>query len=329
MEESDKPGADKDSIVKDSAVQADDAKTGRTEAAQQVKASGTPQEKSGKGQKRSVFDIIKDILPGGTVTEEDILKAVSEGQEKGVLEASEADMISNIFEFSDKEAQDIMTHRVSIVAVDGSMTLKEAVSFMLECNNSRFPVYLENIDHIIGILNIRDAVKRLYQGDADDEPIRKIKGLLRQPRFVPETRNIDKLFRSMQSTKTQMVIVIDEYGQTAGLLSMEDILEEIVGNIMDEYDEDEVYIEPTANADEFLIEGKTPLEDIEKRFGIDFEDSNFETIGGFLISRLDRIPEDGEDLGDFRVVAGNYEFMVKQVRAHRIESVLVKKIKGA
>ena len=301
MEESDKPGSDKENIQNDSAVKT----------------------------KRSVFDVIKDLLPGGTVTEEDILKAVSEGQEKGVLEASEADMISNIFEFSDKEAQDIMTHRASIVAVDGSMTLKDAVSFMLECNNSRFPVYLENIDHIIGILNIRDAVKRLYQGDADDEPIRKIKGLLRQPRFVPETRNIEKLFRSMQSTKTQMVIVIDEYGQTAGLLSMEDILEEIVGNIMDEYDEDEVYIEPTANADEFLIEGKTPLEDIEKRFGIDFEDSNFETIGGFLISRLDRIPEDGEDLGDFRAVAGNYEFMVKQVRAHRIESVLVKKIKGA
>ncbi len=289
----------------------------------------THQDKAAKAQKRSVFDAIKDILRGGTVTEEDILKAVNEGQEKGVLEASEADMISNIFEFSDKEAQDIMTHRASIVGVDGSMTLEEAVRFMLESNNSRFPVYLENIDHIIGILNIRDAVKRLYQNDVNDVPLRKIKGLLRQPRFVPETRNIDKLFRSMQSTKTQMVIVIDEYGQTAGLLSMEDILEEIVGNIMDEYDEDEIYIEPTANAGEFLIDGKTPLEDIEERFGTHFEESNFETIGGFLISKLDRIPDDDEDMSDFYAVVGDYEFSVKQVHAHRIESVLVKTVKGA
>ncbi len=276
--------------------------------------------------RKTFFTALLDKLKGASdVTEEDIRSIVTEGQEQGVLEASEADMISNIFEFSDKEAQDIMTHRVSIVGVDGNMSLKDAVRFMLEGNNSRFPVYLENIDHIIGILNIRDAMKRLYQGDADDQPLRKIQGLLRQPRFVPETRNIDKLFRSMQSTKTQMVIVIDEYGQTAGLVSMEDILEEIVGNILDEYDEDEIYIEPTANEDEFLIEGKTPLSDLEKRFGISFDEQNFETLGGFLISKLDRIPEEGEDNG-FCAVVGGYEFKINQVRAHRIENVLVRKV---
>ena len=155
---------------------------GSKSAAEQKKPNEEPdrqQPDKTRAGKRSVLSGILGRLKGAPdVTEEDIRSIVSEGQEQGVLEASEADMISNIFEFSDKQAQDIMTNRVSIVAVDGSMTLEEALHFMLEGNNSRFPVDLENIDHIIGILNIRDAVKRLYEGDANDLPIRKIKGLL-------------------------------------------------------------------------------------------------------------------------------------------------------
>ena len=257
------------------------------------------------------------------VTEEEIKSMVTEGQEQGVLQESEADMISNIFEFSDKEAQDIMTNRNAMVAIDANTSLKDAVSFMIDTNNSRFPVYLEDIDHIIGIMHIRDAMKKL-NADTDEElPIRKIKGLLRQPKFVPETRNIDSLFHSMQSSKTQMVIVIDEYGQTAGLVSMEDILEEIVGNIMDEYDEDENYIKPTKNAGEFMVDGKTPLEVLEKRFKISFEKSEFETLNGFLISRLDRIPENDED---FETEVDGYNFKILSVQNHMVESVLLKKL---
>ena len=258
------------------------------------------------------------------VTEEEIKSMVSEGQEQGVLQDSEADMISNIFEFSDKQAQDIMTNRKAMVCIDGNTTLKDAVNFMLDMNNSRFPVYLDNIDHIIGILHIRDAMKKLSEHTDDDTPLRKTRGLLRSPRNVPETRNIDSLFHDMQKSKTQMVIVIDEYGQTAGLVSMEDIIEEIVGNIMDEYDEDEDYIEATSNEDEFIIEGKTPLEDLEDRFGIEFEDANFETVNGLLISRLDRIPEEGED---FTAEIGGYSFKILSVKNHMIQSVLVKRIK--
>ncbi|WP_022759854.1 MULTISPECIES: hemolysin family protein [unclassified Butyrivibrio] len=258
------------------------------------------------------------------VTEEEIKSMVSEGQEQGVLQDSEADMISNIFEFSDKQAQDIMTNRKAMVCIDGNTTLKEAVNFMLDMNNSRFPVYLDNIDHIIGILHIRDAMKKLSEHTDDDTPLRKTRGLLRSPRNVPETRNIDSLFHDMQKSKTQMVIVIDEYGQTAGLVSMEDIIEEIVGNIMDEYDEDEDYIEATSNEDEFIIEGKTPLEDLEDRFGIEFEDANFETVNGLLISKLDRIPEEGED---FTAEIEGYSFKILSVKNHMIQSVLVKRIK--
>ena len=257
------------------------------------------------------------------VTEEEIKSIVSEGQEQGVIQDSEADMISNIFEYSDKQARDIMTNRKAMVCIDGNTTLKEAVDFMLDMNNSRFPVYLDNIDHIIGILHIRDAMKKLYEHVDDDTPLRKTRGLLRSPKNVPETRNIDTLFHEMQKSKTQMVIVIDEYGQTSGLVSMEDILEEIVGKIMDEYDEDEDYIEATSNEDEFIIEGKTPLEDLEDKFGITFEDAQFETVNGLMISRLDRIPEEGED---FSTEIGGYVFKILSVKNHMIQSVLVKRL---
>ena len=258
------------------------------------------------------------------VTEEEIKSMVSEGQEQGVLQDSEADMISNIFEFSDKEARDIMTNRQAMVCIDGNTTLSEAVDFMLDMNNTRFPVYLDNIDHIIGILHIRDAMKKLAEHVDDDTPLRKTRGLLRSPKNVPETRNIDTLFREMQTSKTQMVIVIDEYGQTAGLVSMEDIIEEIVGNIMDEYDEEEDYIEATSNEDEFIIEGKAPLEELEERFGLGFEDAPFETVNGLLISRLDRIPEENED---FETEIDDYSFRILSVKDHMIQSVLVKKIR--
>ena len=258
------------------------------------------------------------------VTEEEIKSMVSEGQEQGVLQDSEADMITNIFEFSDKQARDIMTNRKAMVCIDGNTTLSEAVDFMLDMNNSRFPVYLDNIDHIIGILHIRDAMKRLSEHVDDDMPLRKTRGLLRSPKIVPETRNIDTLFHEMQKSKTQMVIVIDEYGQTSGLVSMEDIIEEIVGNIMDEYDEEEDYIEATSNEDEFIIEGKTPLEDLEEKFGMSFEDSTFETVNGLLISRLDRIPKENED---FTAEIAGYSFKILSVKNHMIQSVLVKRIR--
>ncbi|MCR5404432.1 MAG: hemolysin family protein [Butyrivibrio sp.] len=269
-----------------------------------------------------IFGIRGDDNPSD-VTEEEIKSMVSEGQEQGVIQESEADMISNIFEFSDKEAQDIMTNRNAMVAIDANVSLNEAVEFMLATNNSRFPVYLEDIDHIIGIMHIRDAMKKLSEETDKELPIKKIKGLLRQPKFVPETRNIDSLFHSMQSSKTQMVIVIDEYGQTAGLVSMEDILEEIVGNIMDEYDEDENFIKPTKTAGQYTADGKTPIEVLEKRFKISFEETEFETLNGYIISKLDRIPEQDEN---FDVTVDGYNFKILSVSNHMVASVLITKL---
>ena len=270
-----------------------------------------------------LFGIKKDEALAD-VTEEEIISMVNEGHEQGVLQAAEAEMITNIFEFGDKEAQDIMTHRGNMTCVDGEMPLKEAVAFMLEANNSRFPVYEENIDHIIGILHLRDVVRIHASDEGLNRPVKEIEGLLREAVFIPETKNIDALFQMMQASKTQMVVVVDEYGQTAGLLAMEDILEEIVGNIMDEYDEDEEYIEATDNADEYIIEGKTPLEELEERFEITFDSEEFETLNGFMISKLDKIPEEDEE---FDIDVGGYNFKILSVENKMIQSVLVTKIK--
>lgn len=255
------------------------------------------------------------------VTEEEIISMVNEGHEQGVIQASEAEMITNIFEFGDKRAEDIMTNRTNIVAIDCEMTFGDAIQFMLNGRNSRYPVYEENIDHIIGILHMKDALRRQSQNDPGMK-IRDIPGLLRDARFIPETRKVDSLFKTMQSTKCQMVIVLDEYGQTAGMIAMEDILEEIVGNILDEYDVDESYIREKSK-DEYIIEGKTPLEELEELFDISFDESEFETLNGFLIAKLEHIPEPDEQF-DIRI--DGYDFKVLTVENKMIKTVLVKKL---
>ncbi|MGN0377249.1 MAG: hemolysin family protein [Suilimivivens sp.] len=255
--------------------------------------------------------------------EEEIISMVNEGHEQGVLHETEAEMITNIFEFGDKEAKDIMTNRSNIVAIDKNTTLADALDYMLNESKSRFPVYEENIDHIVGILHFRDAMRSHRNPENLKLPVGEIEGLIRDAMFVPETKNIADLFRTMQKTKTQMVIVVDEYGQTLGLLAMEDILEEIVGNIMDEYDEDEEYIEETENADEYIIEGMVKLEELEEKFGISFGEQEFETLNGFLISKMDKIPEENEE---FSVVVDGFEFKILSVENRMIKNVLVRRL---
>lgn len=257
----------------------------------------------------------------GDVTEEEILSMVNEGHEQGVLRASEAEMISNIFDFSDKEAKDIMTHRSNIIGIDGNMPLKEAVGLMLSEANSRYPVYIENFDHIIGIIHLKDACRMLEDGKVGDKAVKNIRGLIREANFIPETRKIDILFKNMQSVKTHVVIVIDEYGQTAGLITMEDILEEIVGNIFDEYDDEDAFIERTGE-DCYEIDGLTPLEELGAELGIDFSNEEYETLNGLMISHLERIPEENEV---FDMDYDGYNFKVLTVENKTIKRVLVSK----
>ena len=257
------------------------------------------------------------------VTEEDIMSMVNEGHVQGVVEADEAEMITNIFQLNDKNAADIMTHRRHVTGLDGSMLLRDAVDFLLgEGRNSRYPVFLEDIDNIIGVLNLKDALVCAHGGKYGDQPISKIPGLLREAHFIPETRTLDNLFQEMQSRKVHMMIVVDEYGQTAGIVTMEDILEEIVGNIVDEYDSEEEMITPLPDGS-WLMRGMTPLEDADEAAGIGFDEeekNEFDTLNGFLIARLDRIPSESET---FIIKAHGFEFRVLYVQNKMVRTVKV------
>ena len=262
------------------------------------------------------------------VTEEDIMYMVNEGHDQGVLEASEAEMITNIFEFDDKVASDIMTHRKNVVALESTMTLKETVDFIVkEANNSRFPVYEEDIDNIVGVLHMRDVLYFAEQEEYLDRPISQIDGLLRSAHFAPEAKNINALFKEMQSEKIHMEIVIDEYGQTAGIVTMEDILEEIVGNIMDEYDNEEPDIVVKENGS-FQLSGMTPLDDVEDALEMEFDEDdkdNFDTLNSFLISRLGHLPEDDEK---GQVVFGGYRFSIVKAENKIIQTVAAERDAG-
>ncbi|MCI8512260.1 MAG: HlyC/CorC family transporter [Lachnospiraceae bacterium] len=257
-----------------------------------------------------------------SVTEEDIMYMVNEGHEQGVLEASEAEMITNIFEFDDKVAADIMTHRKNVIALNGEMTLGEAMDFVIrESGNTRFPVYEEDIDNIIGILNMRDMLHVAEGKKTLDVPLCACEGLLRTPHFIPETKNINALLKTMQSQKIHMAIVVDEYGQTAGIVTMEDIVEEIVGNIMDEYDEEEPEIVKKED-NVYELSGMAPLDDVEDALGIEFDEEdkdNFDTLNGLLVSRLGHIPEDDERAD---VQIGDYRFHIAGVEGKTIQTVV-------
>lgn len=253
------------------------------------------------------------------VTDE-IKNIVQEGHQQGELLDSEAEMITNIIEFGDKEAHDIMTHRKNIVAIDADTTIKDCFEFVLGENYSRFPVYEGDIDHIIGVMHLRDLLKIYADSYKRNHTIYELKDeMLFDPHFIPETRNINALFKSMQSEKVHMAVVVDEYGQTTGIVTMEDILEEIVGNIMDEYDVEEQYIVRDSDGS-YIMDGYTQLDDIEDMLNISFADEDSDTLSGFIISRMEHLPEDNEQ---FEVWYSGYRFSVLEVDNKRVKKVRV------
>ena len=258
------------------------------------------------------------------VTEEEIISIVNEGQEQGVLEEQEAEMISNIIEMDEKVASEIMTHRTNVVAIDGNMTLSEAIEFIISENNSRFPVYDEDIDNVIGILHIRDAFTCYKMGGNENVPVKELVDIIREPKFIPETRSIDALFSEMQSEKNHMVIVIDEYGQMAGILTMEDILEEIVGNIFDEYDEEEHNIVHQEDGT-YIIKGMTSLSDIEDELDVSFDEEDYDTLNGDLISKLERIPSEDDHI---ELVVNQLKYEVLAIEGKMISIVKVTRIEN-
>ena len=262
------------------------------------------------------------ILGNDDVTEEEIISMVREGHEQGTILASEAELIHNVFEFDDKDVKVIMTHRKNIVSLDGSMSFIDAIEFIIDTGKSRFPVYENDVDSIIGVLHIKDAFTFFEKNEVYRSSIKDIEGLIRPVDFIPETVNINDLFKKMQSKKSHLAMVVDEYGQISGLIAMEDILEELVGNIEDEHDEEENYIRK--NDDEtFIMDGMTEFSDVKEALSLPVDDDAYETLNGFIISLSDKIPEEGDKTV---ISAYGYRFSVMSVEDKVIKQVMIKKL---
>lgn len=278
-------------------------------------------------EERRLWKNLKQIVSGESPeSKEEVQEAVEyvveECGSQGYLEENEVRMIKNVLQYSGKNARDIMTHRKDIVAVDGSETLEHALQFMLDERFTRFPVYEENIDDIIGTIHLRDAMKYYLNKELRPVKVKELKDCLREVSFIPETKELSRLFKQMNTEKNHLFIVLDEYGQTAGIVAMEDIIEEIVGNIFDEYDEEETLYFRQENGT-YLVKGKVALDDLEEILGIEIEDEENETLNGFLISKLERIPAEHETC---EVRYDVYCFRILLVDNNMIELVEVEKI---
>ena len=222
------------------------------------------------------------------VTEEEIRMMVDVGEEKGAIEEAERELINNVFEFNDKVVSEVMIHRTEIFAVDIKNNISDILSKIDDLKYSRIPVYDESIDDIKGVLYTKDLIKVLKkQKDV------KVKTIMREAYFVSENKPINDLFKELQRNKMQMAIVLDEYGGTSGIITMEDIIEELVGNIFDEYDDVELDYEKIDD-NTFIINGNVSIYDLKKILGVNIPEGDYDTLSGYLIEELGRIPEDSE-----------------------------------
>jgi len=250
----------------------------------------------------------------GEVTEEEIRLLVDVGEEKGVIEGSQKEMINNIFEFDDLIASDIMTPRTDVEAVEADDTIDDALKASVDNGVSRLPVYEEDIDHVVGVLYIKDLLP--YVGKALPEVV-TVRSMMREPLFVPVTKKCGELFSDMTARHIQMAMVVDEYGGIAGIVTMEDLLESIVGNMQDEYDNEQEEV-TQIDDNRYEVDGTTDIEEVGELLHMAIPEGDYETLGGFLISRLGRIPDANEHP---QVVYKNAEFTVMSMEDRRIAMV--------
>src|SRR5437588_9130802 len=252
---------------------------------------------------------------GPFVTEEELRLLVTVGEEEGVLEEEETEMIHSIFEFADTTVREVMVPRIDMVTLEADATVDEAVDLALQAGFSRIPVYKESIDDIIGVLYTKDMLKQLRE-DHNTLPVRD---LVRPAYFVPETKKLDDLLREIQQKRVHNVIVVDEYGSVAGLVTIEDLVEEIVGDIQDEYDREEKLYEKVSE-NEYIFDAKINIDEFNELMDTKLDNTDYETLGGFLYAQLDKIPNVGDTI-EFN----NVTFTVLSTRGRRITQVHVER----
>ncbi len=252
------------------------------------------------------------------VTEEEIRMMVDVGGEKGVIEDTQKEMIDNIFEFDDLDAGDIMTHRTEMTAIEVTRSLEEVAELAIENGYSRIPVYEDDPDSIVGVLYAKDLLKYVGHTIPADLTISKV---MRKALYVPETQSCGDLFEAMNKSRTQFAVVVDEYGGTAGIVTLEDVLESIVGNIQDEYDDEEEEIK-RINETTFTVDGTTDLDEVNELVGVELPEGDYDTLGGFVISLLGYLPSEvtGEPIvAEYK----NLRFTVISIEERRMDEIKV------
>jgi putative hemolysin len=254
---------------------------------------------------------------GPYVTEDDIRTLVNVGEKQGVLEEEEKEMIHSIFEFGDTVAREVMTPRTDMVCANAADPVKHGVEIVAREGYSKLPVFEGNIDHIVGVVHDRELLVYVSRGEVET-PLRI---LMRPVKAIPENKKIDELLREMQAEHVSVAIVVDEYGGTAGLVTMEDLLEEIVGEIMDEYDVEERPPEITpAGPNEYIIDARMNIDDVNERLGLRLPTEDFESIGGYTFGLFGRVPVPGEQV----VIDGGVVLVVEKTAGRRLLSVRIK-----
>ena len=250
------------------------------------------------------------------VSKEEIKSLIEVGQEHGVINETEKEMIESIFDFDNKRAEEIMTPRTEVFLVDISDESSDIVKELLEEQYSRIPVYEEDLDNIIGILYLKDYMIEASKYGFDNVDIRSI---LRRPYFVPENKNIDELFKELQKSNNHLAILIDEYGGFSGIVTIEDLIEEVMGNIFDEYDEIEQDVRKV-DANTYIVNGLLSIDEVNDYLDLDLQSEHSETIGGFVVDLIGSIPIDGDDNS---VEYENLIFKIEDVKEKRIEKVRI------
>ncbi len=264
--------------------------------------------------------------PVSTVTEEELKIMVDAGHEGGVLEGDERQMIYSIFELGDTLVREIMLPRIYINALDVATPLPEAVDQLIKSGHSRVPVYAESVDNIVGLLYAKDLLKIWHQAVAGrhGDQVESVQSLLRPATFVPEAKPVDELLEEMQAGHVHMAMVVDEYGGIAGLVTLEDIFEEIVGEIQDEYDQSEEAPYVQVGEGEYIFQGRVDLGDFNEVMGSQLPTEDIETLGGFIYEQVGRVPASGESLQ-----VGDISLTIEQVTGRRIRKVRAKKTPAA
>jgi CBS domain containing-hemolysin-like protein len=250
---------------------------------------------------------------GRFVTEEELRMLVNVGEEEGVIQQEEEELIHSIFEFGDTVVREVMAPRPYIMAVEDDCRVSDAAEVALQSGHTRIPVYHETIDNVRGVATVQDMLRAL-RNNQFDEPVTTV---MRPVHYVPETKKVDELLRELQRTRMHLAIVVDEYGGTAGLVTIEDLLEEIVGEIRDEYDVEPQMVEIVSDT-EAHVDARVPLDDINEMFGVRWEAEDSDTIGGFVYERLGRVPDPGDV-----VQIGNYTITVLDTEGTRIKKLSI------